>query len=259
MSEKIIHGDCVQKLREFSDSYFDLCITSPPYNDLRTYNGHCQWDFRNTAIELYRVLKSGGVLCWVVGDSIKNGGRTLTCFRQAIQFVDEFGFTFDDDIIWEKLHVAAPCSSRYHQMHEHVFILTKGAKKTFNPIKDRPNKWFGKSPFGQNTKRQSNGEFVKLAFRKPIAEFGKRANVWKGKSRAQEMPCKKLEHPAMMPKWLVRDLMKSWSNEGDCVLDPMAGSGTVGLIARQEKRSFVLIELNQDYYNISIAALTPPR
>lgn len=247
-----ICGDSALELEKFEDGFFDICVTSPPYDKLRTYGGHSDWDFETTAKQIFRVLKNGGVLCWNVADAVVNNSRTLTSYRQAIYFVDVCGFLFDDCITWEKVHVAAPCSSRYHQMSECIFILTKGKKSTFNPIKDRPNKWFGKSPFSYNSKRQANGEIKRTSERKPIEEFGKRSNVWRGNSRAQESPCKKLSHPAMMPKWLARDLLKSYALFGGKVLDPFSGSGTTGQEAELLGMDSWLIEKNPQYLSSSV-------
>lgn len=242
-----IMGDCATEMIWFDDGFFDLCVTSPPYDKLRTYDGNSDWDFTAVAKEIFRVLKPGGVLCWNVADSVINGSRSLTSLKQAIHFTDVVGFRLDDVLIWEKVHVAAPCKTRYHQMSECVYVFTKGEKATFNPIKDRPNKWFGKSPFSYNSKRQPDGEIKRTSARKPIEEFGKRSNVWRGNSRAQEAPCQKLSHPAMMAKWLARDLIISWSNAGEKVLDPFAGSGTTGQEAEKLGRDSWMIEKNSNY------------
>lgn len=243
---KLIIGDSVEEMRLMDSSSVDLVVTSPPYDKLRTYGG-LVWDFENSAAQIFRVLKPGGVCCWVIGDAIVEGSESLSSFRQAIYFKDVCGFKVSDTLIWKKVHVAAPNSRQYHQMHEYVFVLSKGLPKTFNPIKDRPNKWFGKSPFSYNSKRQADGEIKRTNARKPIAEFGKRSNVWEGNSRAQENPCAKLNHPAMMPKWLARDLIISWSNEGDLVLDPFVGSGTVMLESEKLSRNSIGIDKNPDY------------
>lgn len=246
-------GDWVEVLKATPDNTFDLCVTSPPYDNLRTYGGHGDWRFKDGAKELFRCIKPGGVVCWNVGDATIDGSETLTSFRQAIFFKDDCGFVVHDTMIWQKLHVAAPTSVRYHQMFEFVFIMAKGSVKTFNPIKDRRNKWAGSQPFGLNSKRQTNGEIkktAKQAERGSIADFGLRQNIWEGPSRAQENPCQKLDHPAMMPKWLARDLIISFSNPGDLVLDPFGGSGTVGVAALGLARDSVLIDINQEYCDL---------
>lgn len=227
-----------------------LVVTSPPYDNLRTYHGHCQWNFEATALELYRVLADGGVCCWNVGDAIVDGSETLTSFRQALFFKDKVGFRMHDTMIWQKVHIAAPNSRQYHQMFEYIFVLSKGPAKTLNFIEDRKNKYAGLKPFSYNSKRQVDGEMKRTGKHKErgaIKEMGRRTNVWTGNSRAQESPCKKLEHPAMMPKWLARDLILSWSNPGDTVLDPMCGSGTTLFEAEKAGRNSIGIDSNQSY------------
>ena len=241
----ITNKDAAEAMAELQEDSVDLIVTSPPYDELRNYSGH-RLNFPETAKQISRVLKPGGVCCWNVADAIVGNSETLTSFRQAIYFKDVCLLNVSDTLIWKKLHVAAPNSRQSHQMHEFIFILSKGVPKTFNPIKDRKNKWFGKSPFGQNSKRGVDGKMTLLNSRKPISEFGKRSNVWEGKSRAQENPCAKLRHPAMMPRWLARDLILTWSNPGDLVADPIAGSGTTGIEAYKLGRNVWLNEINPE-------------
>lgn len=252
----LLVGDSACEMSLMDSDLFDLVVTSPPYDGLRTYGG-LVWDFESTAKEMFRIIKPGGVCCWVVSDAVIDGSESLTSFRQAIYFKDVCGFKVSDTLIWKKVHVAAPNSRQYHQMHEYVFVLSKGIPKTFNPIKDRPNKYAGKSPFGHNSKRNPDGEMKVTSERKPIADFGKRSNVWEGNSRAQENPCAKLQHPAMMPKWLARDLILSWSNVGDLILDPFLGSGTVAMEGLKVGRKVVGIERNGDYVPVINSFLSP--
>lgn len=251
---EIIHGDCVEVLRAKPDESFHLCVTSPPYDDLRTYGGHV-WDFKATAKELYRVICKGGVVCWNVGDAVVDGSETLSSFKQAIYFVEECGFKLHDTMIWHKPNFSNPSSNRYHQLFEYVFIFSKGKPRCFNPIRDKPNK-YPDGPWGKNTFRKPNGEMGERAF-KPARPFGMRGNVWSGNTTGQENAGKSLKHPATMPRWLARDLIKSWSNEGDWVLDPFAGSGTTAKAAISLKRKATSIDSNLEYVNAMRAHLIP--
>jgi DNA modification methylase len=239
----IKYGDSVQMMIGMMDETIHLAVTSPPYDKLREYNGNGIWDFENTAHQLYRLLVPGGVLCWNVNDSVVDGCETLTSCKQKIFFVERAGFRVHDTMIWEKTHVGTADTTRYHQMFEYIFVLSKGAPRVFNPIKDRKNIWAGLNPaFGKNTKRLPNGKMRTLTSRAICEDFGLRKNVWKGNSRAQEEPCKKLPHHAMMPRWLAKDLIRSYSNEGDTVLDCFSGSGTTGWEARNAGRNAILID-----------------
>lgn len=247
MSElTILQGDSVERLRTLPSQSVELCVTSPPYDGLRTYGGHT-WDFEGTAKEIYRVLVRGGVCCWNVGDSVQSGSESLSSFRQALYFKDTVGFKHHDTMIWHKLNFSSPSFNRYHQCFEYVFILSKGKPRAFNPIKDKPNSTAGRiGNLGINTFMKRDGS-RETRSKHVTAELGMRHNVWKGKTRGQEQMCKKLPHPAMMPKWLARDLILSWSNEGDTVLDPFGGSGTTAEAALGLNRKAIICEINPEY------------
>ena len=79
---EIYNMDCVEGMKMLKSNRIDLTVTSPPYDDIRTYGGY-SFDFHNTAKELYRVTKEGGVVVWVVSDQTENGSESGTSFRQA--------------------------------------------------------------------------------------------------------------------------------------------------------------------------------
>lgn len=246
----LIQGDCLEKMQEFPDGAFDLTVTSPPYDDLRTYNDADAWTEEKwkRAIELlFFKTKKGGAVAWNVGDATVDGSESGTSFRQAIHAL-EVGFNLHDTMIWHKPNFSNPSKTRYHQLFEYVFIWAVGKPKTFNPICDKPNKYL--TCVGRNTGRQKDGTMVDRA-KNVGREFGMRGNVWLGNTAGQENMCKSLPHPAMMPKWLARDLITSWSNPGDTVLDPFMGSGTTGLMALETERQFVGIERDASYFSIA--------
>ena len=80
--------DCVEGMKLLDDESIDLTVTSPPYDNLRTYNGFA-WDFEATAKELYRVTKQGGVVVWIVADATIKGSETGTSFKQALYFKEK--------------------------------------------------------------------------------------------------------------------------------------------------------------------------
>jgi site-specific DNA-methyltransferase (adenine-specific) len=223
-------------------------VTSPPYDNARTYDTeNLEWDFKRIAKELYRVLVPGGVLCWNVNDMVIDGSESLTHARQAIYFVDVCGFKLHDTMIYKKSNFSHPEKVRYHQAFEYILVLSKGSPRTFNPIKDKKNATAGcVGNLGVNTFTEKDGS-KSVRSKKITAEYGMRLNVWEGNTRGQEDMCIKLNHPAMMPKWLARDLILSWSNEGDVILDPFAGSGTTGSEATKLNRNSILIECNHNY------------
>lgn len=244
----LLEGDAVVQLQTLRTNSVQLTVTSPPYDNLRTYGGH-SWDFEGIAKELYRVTCDGGVVCWNVGDSVVDGSETLTSAKQKIFFREQCGFRIHDTMIYEKLNFPFPASTRYHQIFEYLFIISKGEPCCFNPIQDRKNLTAGETTWGQNTQRQASGRMYK-ALQRVSGEYGMRTNIWRGKTAGQEKPCDSIKHPATMPSWLAHDLILSWSNVGDTVLDPMAGSGTTGKEAIQLGRKAILIEINPAYIPI---------
>ncbi len=245
MKITLINDDSVKALNSLPDNHIDCVVTSPPYDDLRTYGGYNTWDFEGTARELYRVLKPGGVICWNVNDGTdKNGSKTGTSYRQLLFFM-EIGFNYHDCIIYKKKNASHPPKHRYRQETEWVFILTKGKPKTFNPISDRKNKTAGKvGCFGRNTFTNADGTKSERK-KKIVADYGLRGNVWEGNTRGQEDCCQPQDdHPAKMPRWLARDLIISYSNEGDLVADPFAGSGTTLIEGRNLDRNILGIDID---------------
>lgn len=249
MKLRIIKGDSAEQLATLDAGSVQLVVTSPPYDNLRDYGGH-QWNFEGTARQIQRVLCDGGVCCWNVGDSVVDGSETLNSLRQALYFVDHVGLRMHDTMIYEKLNFGQPSHNRYHQLFEYVFVLSKGLPRVFNPIKDKKNAWHGtKGTFGKNTMREADGSMGERA-RNVITEWGMRGNVWRGKTRGQEEICESLPHPAMMPKWLARDLIISWSNEGDTVADCFAGNGTTIYEAIRFKRKAIAIDIHGEYIDL---------
>lgn len=259
---KIICGHNVKILKELPDNIVDLIITSPPYGSIRSYKNYV-FDFENLAKEMYRIMKPGGVVVWVVNDQYENGSRNLDSFRQAIYFKDECGFLINDVMIYEKPGMRYPSPVRYHQIYEFMHILSKGRPKTINFIKDRKNIYAGQKNARQNANRQIDGTLTpnsawKLDPDRRIAEYGRRNNIWKYSVGKGHMTKDEIayQHPAIYPEKLVHDHILSWSNEGDVVLDPFNGSGTTTKVAKQLKRNFIGIDVSQEYCNIAQERLT---
>ena len=238
-------GDCLEVMKSLPNQSIDLTVTSPPYDNLRTYNGY-SFDFEGIAKELYRVTKDGGVVVWVVGDATINGSETGTSFKQALYF-KEIGFNLHDTMIYLKDQLAFPDINRYYNAFEYMFVLSKGKPKTVNLIQDKPNKSFGRKVSGKS--RQANGDFT---FRSKTGElckeFGVRWNYWLFYNQKRGIETK---HPAIFPEQLAHDHIISWSNEGDTILDCFLGSGTTGKVAKQLNRKFVGIEISPEYLEIA--------
>lgn len=243
-------GDCLELMKKLDDKCIDLTVTSPPYDNLRTYNGNIeQWSFdkfKKIAEELYRVTAVGGVVVWVVGDATVKGSETGTSFRQALWFM-RCGFRLHDTMIWEKISPFQH-KNRYIQNFEYMFILSKGKPKTTNLICDRKNKYAGTKIHG--TERQKNGKTKPLSEiqkSKIVKEYGARFNTW------SISPAKKnkYNHPAPFSEQIANDHIISWSNPGDTVFDPFMGSGTTGKMALKNHRNFIGMEIDEQYFQIA--------
>lgn len=243
---KLYNEDCAIGLRKISSDSIDLVVTSPPYDSLRDYKGYV-FDFENIAIELYRVVKPGGVVVWVVSDSTVNGSETGTSFRQALYF-KEIGFNLHDTMIWEKDTCAFPNFTRYYNNFEYMFVFSKGKPKTINLIQDRLNKSSG--TFVHGTERQKDGSTNRQSGygKRKVKNVGVRFNVW----RIMAEKSNNSGHPAVFPSSIARDHIISWSNRGDIVLDPFSGSGTTAIEALNNGRDFIGFEISKEYYEKSL-------
>lgn len=250
---KIYTENCLDTMNRMPDNFIDLTVTSPPYDNLRTYNGY-SFDFKSIAKELYRVTKKGGVVVWVVGDATINGSETGTSFRQALYF-KEIGFNLHDTMIWEKQTFTATGSlkTRYAQVFEYMFVITKGKIKTFNAIKDRPTKGIIKK---HGTIRQKDGTTRKQSSLGKIYanKNAQRFNIWKINTECSN---NNRFHPAQFSEQIANDHIISWSNENDVVYDPFMGSGTTAKMSLVNNRKFIGSEISQEYVDIANERIKP--
>jgi len=230
------------------DNFLDLTVTSPPYDNMRKYNGYC-FDFENVAKELYRTTKEGGLVVWIVSDKTVKGSETGTSFRQALYFI-ECGFNLHDTMIYKKPPRGACGNNKgYWQVFEYMFVFCKGNPKSINLINDRKNKESRKGDNG--TKRLESGELKKIK-RGGYEEYGRRTNVWEytignGHSTKDKIAFK---HPAIFPEKLAQDHILSWTNEGDLVYDCFMGSGTVAKMSILNNRNWIGSEISSEYCDI---------
>ena len=237
----IMLGDCLNIMRQMDDGCIDLTVTSPPYDNLRKYNGYC-FDFKNIAKELYRITKDGGVVVWVVGDATIKGSETGTSFKQAL-FFKQIGFNLHDTMIYEKAQACFGSNLCYLQSFEYMFVFSKGKPKTINFIRDRKNVRSGIESMGVSG-LSKDGKKSDRHY-KEMKEYGKRKNIW-----CYGVGGGKTGHPAVFPEQLATDHILSWSNPGDVVFDPFMGSGTTAKMAMLNNRKFVGCEVSEKYCEI---------
>jgi DNA modification methylase len=246
---KVIKGDCLDVMGQFQDECIDMVLTSPPYDNLRNYKGYV-FEFEAIARELFRVVKPGGVVVWVVGDATIDGSETGTSFKQALYF-KEIGFNLHDTMIFRKRNpIPQIYKRRYNNEFEYMFILSKGLVKTHNPIMV-DSLHAGLKLNGTTYKNYSKHDQKRGKMAKPVKDQKIKGNIWEyvvGKN-LEDQEAK--GHPAPFPCQLARDHIASWTNEGDLVLDPMCGSGTTCKAALQLGRRFIGIDISPEYVEMA--------
>ena len=254
--EDIIHGDCLEVMADMPESSIDMVVTSPPYDNLRTYNGNiAEWGehvWRRVIEELHRLVVDGGVVVWIVGDATVNGSETCTSFKQALHAVDT-GFSLYDTMIYQKGNPPPLNHLRYQQAFEYMFIFSKGKPKSVNLIKIPCNN-AGKKNTG--TMRNNNSDHLakKHGYGKKYKDEKPKINIWTYLVGSQTKDAN-IVHPAKFPYNLPYDHIISWSNEGDTILDPFMGSGTTGVACINTKRNFIGIEKDAEYIEIARARI----
>lgn len=248
---KIYNLDCTDGLKLLDSNSVDLVVTSPPYDTMRNYINEDFIDVGQTDTitkELYRVIKPGGVVVWIVADGTDETGETGTSFCQALMF-KEAGFRLHDTMIYIKNGgINAGSLKCYQQKFEYMFVFSKGMPKTINLIRDRKNKYVENRI---KRKKQKDGTYKEQHFK--ANEFGVRYNYWiydtgAGKSTKDKIA---FQHPAIFPEKLAEDHIITWSNPGDLVLDIFMGTGTTAKMAMLNGRNYIGFDINEEYCEIA--------
>jgi len=243
MTYELYEQDCLDWMKQQPDASVDVVLTSPPYDNLRNYNGY-SFDFESIAQELARLLKPGGVIIWNVADATVNGSETGTSMRQALYFMDQ-GLKLHDTMIYAKRNPMPTntLTKRYHQAWEYIFVLSKGTPKTFNPIMVDAKytgfanmKYRGKAGTTEYKKTPRNSQTkVRNIFEYTIGG----GHTTKNKEA--------FKHPALMPEQLALDMLSTWADKTDVVYDPFAGAGTTLYAAKQLGLNSIGTEIDPDY------------
>ncbi len=256
----IYHENCIETLQRMDDDLIDMTITSPPYDDLREYNGYV-FPVAEIAKLLYQKTKPGGVVIWVVGDRTLNGNETLSSFRQAIAF-REAGFNVHDTMIYAKNNpIPSDCGKRYRQCFEYMFCFSKGTPKTFNPItqmikQEKAFKSFRITKVGRNDLAHDH---VAPKERKidNIFYYADSEIFYYNVGTSSSKDKIAFGHPAIFPEQLVADQINTWTNAGDVVYDCFMGSGTTAKVAETLDRRWIGSEVSAEYVEIAKTRIAP--
>jgi len=258
---KIYNENCLETMAKMPDNFIDLTVTSPPYDDVRTYKGFTL-PLEDIAKELYRVTKDGGVVVWVVNDKTKNYCESLTSFKTAILFVENAGFNLHDTMIYKR-QAAFPDVVRYYQEFEYMFVFSKGKPKTINLLRQNKSestiKRNNSGLHNSRNERQQNGEIkkgniksVERVNNSKLDDTRVKSNIWEIATGSQKSTKDKIafQHPAIFPEQLANDHIISWSNENDLIYDCFMGSGTTAKMAILNNRKYIGSEISEDYCKI---------
>jgi site-specific DNA-methyltransferase (adenine-specific) len=258
---KVYNENCLDTMKRMPNNFIDLTVTSPPYDNLRDYNGYV-FPFEDIAKELYRVTKDGGSVVWIVGDATINGSETGTSFKQALYF-KEIGFNLHDTMIWHK-NSPFPSNERYNQSFEYMFIMTKNKIKTFNLMikqEKRRSSFVKEDSKSFNTKLYRNKDNnlknltdngIKRLIKSNYNLFKVSENIWSIPTGYMVSNQDKISynHPAIFPDILAENHLISWSNENDLIYDPFMGSGTIAKMCIANKRNWIGSEISEEYCKI---------
>jgi DNA modification methylase len=247
---------CVVTLDRMPDEFLDMTITSPPYDDLRDYNGY-HFPIEEIAKLLYAKTKKGGVVIWVVGDRTVDGSESLSSFEHAFEF-RKAGFKVHDTMIYAKKNpIPADVGKRYRQTFEYMFCFSKGTPKTFNPLTE-PTKSAGKKITAFRITEAGRGNTPDEDIGRETKAERKLSNIFYynvGTSSSRDKIA--FGHPAIFPEQLVIDQISSWSDPGDLVYDCFMGSGTTAKIAHQLERKWLGSEISKEYVEIAKERISP--
>jgi len=239
---RLILGDCRDVLPKIESESIDLTVTSPPYDNLRTYDDMADWGshvWKAVFDELFRVTRKGGVVVWIVADATIKGSETGSSFRQAL-YAKEIGFNLHDTMIYQKNSYPFPPVNRYYQQFEYMFVFSKGKPKTYNIQRQAINHKYRNKNNLTASIRSASGVITKVKY-ECGKDYRKMDNVWIINAGYMKSTPDRIayQHPAIFPDELAKRHIISWSNDGDTVLDPFMGSGTTGKMALQNNRKFI--------------------
>ena len=260
----LLHGDCRHLLPDIADSSVALVVTSPPYADSRksTYGGvsadeYGEW-FLPIAGELLRVLRPDGTFILNIKEKAVSGERH-TYVLELILALKKQGWLWTEEFIWHKKNCApGKWPNRFRDGWERCLQFNK--QKNFAMYQEAVM-----VPTGDwaKTRLQKLSDTDKVRDTSEVGSgFGKNISNWVGRDLAYPSnvlhlatECGNKKHSAAFPKALPSWFIRLFSQEGDLVLDPFAGSGTTGVAALELGRDFLGMELKNDYYQLALQNL----
>lgn len=259
---KIIQGDCLEVLKTFSENEIVLAFTSPPYLNAINYEEHVEkingkkerWERKDISYdeykqflvdrfrELLRVVRPGGFNVVNISPVLWKGERTPLSFH-FVSWMEEIGWKFKEDIVWEKtvardrrsgVLLQHPFPGYYYPslVAEYVFVFQKPAEKDKDNIY-----WF-------RTSKEKENNRIDLS----DYQGEKSKNVWKIRPVAPQENI----HPCPFPVELADRVIQLYSYKNDIVIDIFAGSGQTNLAAERAGRKHIGIEIQIEYIDYAV-------
>lgn len=260
----LLHGDALEQAQQLSDGSVDCIVTSPPYYGLRDYGSEGQYGLEETPAayvetmralfsELRRALADDGTLWLNIGDSYgKNKNLLGIPWRVAFALQDD-GWILRNSIIWEKPNaMPESVTDRLSGRHENIFMFSKSQRYWFDldPIRQESEK---RKPQPSDKKRpdeawnSSTGLNPHHGQRTPHVNGKNPGDIWSISTKP--FPG---SHFAVFPPEIPRRAIVAGCKPGGTVLDPFSGSGTTGLMAQENGRKYVGIDISADYLKLSL-------
>ena len=233
---QLIHGDCLEKMKDIPDESVDLILTDPPYSLGYKFEGDDLTHSEQAAFmekylaEFYRILKHGGVASIFMEQRLSH----------HLYFIAlHCGFTWQNSIIWNRDGGQMP-TSKFGMCHEPITVFTKGGySKRFNLDPLRVKSKYANADKRLNPLGKNPGDVWYVP-----ALFGKKAERIKGVDG-------KAVHPTQKPVEVIFPFVEAYTNKGDTVCDPFMGTGTTGLCSAVMERDFIGIEKDDKYFEIA--------
>ena len=248
---KTICTDCIDGMKKLHDSCVDLCIFSPPYDQLRDYHGKPDFDLHATGEQILRILKEGGMCAMVIQDQTKDFGKSLTSFRTIVDWVDNIGFKLFECVIYRKNGTeGAWWTKRFRVDHEYIPLFLKGKRPQYfdkEPLKI-PSKHGGKVMTGYGN-RKTDGTTSKT-ITKAINMTKCRGTVWNYMNAGDKNKVKR-QHPAPFPDQIPYDIIQCFCPKNGLVIDPYMGSGSTAVGCVKLDRRFIGFDISKEYCAIA--------
>ncbi|MGB9697737.1 MAG: DNA-methyltransferase [Ignavibacteria bacterium] len=270
---EIYIADCLELMKQMPDNFIDVILTDPPYGYLN-HKLDPKIDFKKISDEWARILKKDAFIVMF--------GRGTQLYRWA-SYLDELGFEFKEEIIWNKNHSTSPMLP-IGRVHELIVIYSGGNKKIKKvriPYEETTDANIIMNNFKsiiRAIKNKEKEELIKYIQNDFIKEFNRIhkkkhgitiRNVTQDASTVVNTLEKirfgfveksiitvsrehfKMEHPTQKPIRLLERLLALVSDEGDLVFDPFLGSGATAVACKRLNRNYIGSEILDDYYKIA--------